>query len=229
MPRRREQHQAAITEQVMTSRKGRKVGVVGGAGAIRFQRTPGRSMWRVMRPRSSGRRLDRVSHSSLADDDVGLAEFPETADVVLVEVREDRRVDVAGGVAQSTQSGTQGLFWGDLEAGQTVVEHFGHAAGKIVGVGDRGSVLSGVEQHDAISVLDDVGVDGPGSCPLTGGEQPQEHGAPGRRHVIRTDLYVAGAHDGNSANRVVALHHFGSFAVERGDVGRVVVHHRGRC
>ena len=48
----------------------------------------------------------------LAHDDVGLAELPETTDMVLVEMGEDRRVDVAGGISEPAQPGAQGLFRG---------------------------------------------------------------------------------------------------------------------
>ncbi len=103
----------------------------------------------------------------LADRDFSTAELPETANVVLVEMREDRRVNVPGGVAEPGQSSAQSLLWRDLEASQTVVQHSCHATGEIIGVRDRCSVLSGVEKHHTISVLDDVGVDGSGACPLT--------------------------------------------------------------
>jgi hypothetical protein len=206
VPRRGEQHQAAITEQVVTSRERRKVGVVGGRWCNPVPAQPGQ----VNVPRHEAAQLGAKARQrvplDLADGDVSLAEFPETADVVLMEVRQDRRMDVSDCVAESTQSSAQDLLWRDLEAGQSVVQHFGHSAGKIIGVRDRRSVLSGVEEHYAVSVLDDVGVDGPGPCPLAGGEQPPEHGTPGRRHVIGADLYVAGAYDGDPAYCVVGIH-----------------------
>jgi hypothetical protein len=79
------------------------------------------------------------------------------------------------------------------------------------GIGDRGSVLPGVEQHHAIAVLNDVGVNGPGSGPLSRGEQPPEHRSPRRRHMVGSDLHVAGAHNRHSAYRIVDAHLFYSF------------------
>ena len=63
-------------------------------------------------------------------------QFAQTADVVLVEMRDDGGAHVTSVVAQSTQPGAQGLLRADLESGQPVVKDPGDPTRKVVGFGD---------------------------------------------------------------------------------------------
>ena len=92
--------------------------------------------------------------------------------MVLVEVGNNRGPDVANGVAEPVQPGAEGLLRADLEPGEAVVQHPCHSAGEITGIGDRGPVLPGIEQHQAVAVLHHIRVDGPGPGPAPRGGQP---------------------------------------------------------
>jgi hypothetical protein len=48
-----------------------------------------------------------------------------------------------------------------VEPGQAVVDDSGESTGKVQVVGDRGAVLSGVEDNQPFGVLDDIDVDRP--------------------------------------------------------------------
>ena len=93
-------------------------------------------------------------------------------------MRDDGGAHVTGVVAQTTEPRAQGLLGADLEPGQAVVEDPGDPTREVVGLGDRRPVLSGVEEDESVPVLDDVGIDGLGSGPGAGGEQPQGRGPP---------------------------------------------------
>ena len=202
MPGGGQQDQAAVTEQVVTRPERRQAGVADSSGSIRCQRKPGRSMWRRISPRISGSGRDSVSHSAWLT--TRLAWLSSARPPMWSWWRWERTavLDIARGVAEPAQPGGQGLGRADREPGQTAVQHPGHAAGEIAGVGDRGPVLPGIEQHQAVTVLDDVGVDGSGPGPASGGEQPPGRRPPGRRQVVRADLHLAGAHCRHPADRV---------------------------
>jgi hypothetical protein len=164
-----QQDQAAVTEQVVTCLEGSKIRV---AGQFRLNPLPaqaGQVNVPAHQPAHLRQRAGQRVPLGLADHDVGVAQLGQAADVVLVEMRKDRDPDIAGGVAEPVQPGAEGLLRADLEPGQAAVQHPGDGAGEIAGIGDRGPVLTGVEQHQAVAVLDDVGVDGQGPGPAPGG------------------------------------------------------------
>jgi hypothetical protein len=81
-------------------------------------------------PAHFGQRAGQRVPLGLADDDVGVVQLGEAADVVLVEMGDDRGLDVACGVAEPAQSGAQGLVRADLEPGEAVVQRPGQATGE---------------------------------------------------------------------------------------------------
>jgi hypothetical protein len=64
------------------------------------------------------------------------------------------------------------------------------------------AVLPGVEQDQAVAVLDEVRIDGPRRGPAPGGQQPHGDRAPASGFVIGMDLHLARAHHGHPADRV---------------------------
>jgi hypothetical protein len=87
-------------------------------------------------------------------------ELRQPADVVLVEMGQHRSSHIGEVVADGLQPGGERIAGGDVEAREAVVEDSGGAAWEVARVGDRRPVLAGVEQDDAVAVLDDMGVDG---------------------------------------------------------------------
>lgn len=88
-------------------------------------------------------------------------ELRQPADVVLVEMGQHRSSHIGEVVADGLQPGGERIAGADVEArGEAVVEDSDGAAGEVARVGDRRPVLAGVEQDDAVAVLDDMGVDG---------------------------------------------------------------------
>jgi hypothetical protein len=88
-------------------------------------------------------------------------ELRQPADVVLVEMGQHRSSHIGEVVADGLQPGGECIAGADVEArGEAVVEDSDGAAGEVARVGDRRPVLAGVEQDDAVAVLDDMGVDG---------------------------------------------------------------------
>ena len=103
------------------------VGDVRSAGD-RHGRSPGGLGQAIGRAGVMRRQDHQVRHVGSADDDVGLAQHAQAPDVVLVEVGQDRRADVARHVAEAVQSGAESLVRADLESGQPVVKHLGEPA-----------------------------------------------------------------------------------------------------
>jgi predicted enzyme related to lactoylglutathione lyase len=114
-------------------------------------------------------------------------------------------VDVADPVAERSQLSGQGLVRAYVEAGQTVVDDAGEPAREVARVCDRPAVLPGVEEHQPVAMLDDVGVDGPRLGPLLGRRQPQVGVLPGRADVLGSDLHRAGAENRHPRDRVVPI------------------------
>jgi hypothetical protein len=101
-----------------------------------------------------------------------MTQRPKSTDVILMKVGDHRSADVARGVAQLIQSGTERFARADFEAGQTVIKYPGDSSGEIIGVRNGGAILSEVKQHNAFTVLNDIDVDWPRSRPLLRSEQP---------------------------------------------------------
>jgi hypothetical protein len=108
--------------------------------------------------------------------EVRIGDLAYAADVVLVEMGDHRGGHVLGAVAEPRQAGGEGLVVADVESGEAAVDQpVGAAVGEVAGVGDRGSVLAGVEQHDPVGVLDEINVDRAAGQPLSRGEDPPVH------------------------------------------------------
>ena len=70
------------------------------------------------------------------DQQLGAGQFPQPADVVLVQVGHDRGVHVGRGVPERGELGGEGVVLADVEAGEPVVHVTGQAAGEVGVVGD---------------------------------------------------------------------------------------------
>lgn len=81
--------------------------------------------------------------------------------MVLVQVGKDRGVDIGRRVPERVELAVECLALANAESGQAVVDDSGETAGKVRVVGDRGTVLSGVEENQPFGVLDDIDVDRP--------------------------------------------------------------------
>jgi hypothetical protein len=148
------------------------------------------------------RQLGQLRPLGRGDQQVGAAQLGESAHVVLVQVGEDRGVDIGRCVAERGELGGECLLRADVESGQAIVEDAGEAAGEVGVVGDRGAVLSGVEQQQPVCVLDDIDVDRPGRQPSPRGQQPPVEGLAGAEGVLGVDLDGPGAADRHRIDRV---------------------------
>ena len=124
---------------------------------------------------------------------VGAGQLGQSADVVLVEVRQDSGIHVGRGVAERGELRGQSVMLADVEPGEPVVQVAGEAAGEVMVIGDRGAVLPGVEQDQPAGVLDDVDVDRPWRGPLPGCQQPPVHRLTAAVGVFGPDLHGPGA------------------------------------
>ena len=67
---------------------------------------------------------------------LGTGQFPQPADVVLVQVGHDRGVHVGRGVPERGELGGEGVVLDDVEAGEPVIHEAGDTAGEIGNIGD---------------------------------------------------------------------------------------------
>ena len=112
MPGGGQQDQAAVSEQVVTRPERGQVRV---AGTFRLDPAPaqaGQVDVAAHQPAQLRQRAGQRVPLGLAHDDVGVVQLGEAADVVLVEMGDDRGGDVACGVAEPVQSGAEGLVPG---------------------------------------------------------------------------------------------------------------------
>jgi hypothetical protein len=123
---------------------------------------PARPWWRrLFGRRHRNPRRGRVAEAPSARSVPRAAfELRQPADVVLVEMGQHRSSHIGEVIADGLQPGGERIAGGDVEAREAVVEDSGGAAWEVARVGDRRPVLAGVEQDDAVAVLDDMGVDG---------------------------------------------------------------------
>jgi hypothetical protein len=92
--------------------------------------------------------------------------------VILVQVGHDRGADIGRGVPERGELGGEGVLLADAETGEAIVDEPGEPAWEIGVIDNRGPVLPGIEQDEALGMLDDVGVDRPRRRPLAGRQQP---------------------------------------------------------
>ena len=167
----------------------------------------------------------------------------QPADVVLVQVGQDRGVDICRGIPERGELGGEGVLRADVEAGEPVIQVAGETAGEVVVIGDRGAVLPGVEQDQPAGVLDDVDVDRPRRRPMLRRQQPPVHRLSGPVRVFGADPNGTGADHrhrlhrsrrsgfgaGNRGQRVHGLNLFPLLAARcRGpDTTRLLISYRG--
>ena len=113
MTRSGQQDQAAVTEEVVTVLEGREAGIV---GKFELDLAPAKP-WQVdmagHQPAQLGKWARQRLPFGLAHHDVGLPDFTQASDVVLVQVGHDGRVHVADGVA-SPLSPRLSVSWGSI-------------------------------------------------------------------------------------------------------------------
>jgi hypothetical protein len=81
----------------------------------------------------------------LGDQQVGPAQLRQPTHMILVQVGQDRRVDIGRCVPERGEPRGECLLLADVEPGQAVIDDSGEPVGEIGVVGDRGTILSGVE------------------------------------------------------------------------------------
>ena len=145
-------------------------------------------MWVRSKPRASAIGRCRDRHSSAETRRSASGYLADAADVVLVEMADDGAGHVTGAVAKASEPGRQRLVLADVEPGETAIDHAVRAVGKVRRISDRGSVLSRVEQHHSVGVLDDIDVDRTAFEPASRGEDPPIHGRPASIGVLRVDV-----------------------------------------
>jgi hypothetical protein len=94
-----------------------------------------------------------------------VGDLGDAADVVLVEVGDDRGGHIGGAIAEALKPSGHRLVLVDVEGGEAPVDDPRWTVGEVVRVGDRGAVLTGVENDEALGVLDHVDVDRAGRQP----------------------------------------------------------------
>ena len=100
------------------------------------------------------------------DQQVGSLQLTKASDVILVQVGHDRGPHIGRGVPERGELGGEGVLLTDAETGDAIVDEPGEPAREIGVIGNRGPVLPGIEQDEALGMLDDVGVDRPRRRPL---------------------------------------------------------------
>jgi hypothetical protein len=92
------------------------------------------------------------------DYQVSIFQFRDPADVILMQMGQDRGVDVGRRVPEHPELGGERVLLANVETGKAIVDEPGEAAGEVRVIGDRRAVLPGVEQDESPGVLDDIGV-----------------------------------------------------------------------
>ncbi len=133
-----------------------------------------------------------------------LRQFSQASDVVLMQMREDRDPYVGDVIAAVAQLFGERCTFGDVEGGEAAVEVSRDAAREVIGVGHRPPVLTRVEEHQSLFVLDHVHVDRTRSGPTTRSVEPPQQWRAVALHVFRTDLHGSSADHRNPFDK---LHH----------------------
>jgi len=200
--RRREQEERAVPHHVQRLREGAH-----GRIARRLERDlmpPQAGDLDVLAEEAAwlGGELRQLSPFGLRDQEVRAAQLAEPTHVVLVQMRQDGRADVARRVAQRRELRGERLLLADLEPRKPVVEEARNASREVGVVGDRRPILSRVEQDEAAGVLDHVGVDRTRLGPASRGQQPPVERLPRSIRMLRMDLDGAGAKDRDRLDRI---------------------------
>lgn len=118
-------------------------------------------MWLRRKPRGSGAGLGQLCPFGGGDQQVSVFQLGDPADVIFMQMGQDRGIDVGRGIPEERELGGERVFLADVETGKTIVDEPGEAAREIRVIGDGGAVLPGVEQDKRPGVLNDVDVDRP--------------------------------------------------------------------
>jgi hypothetical protein len=153
-----QQHQRAVAHHIQRLGERRQGGIIGGlrANLVPFQ--SGQLNVAAQEAAQLRAGLGLFGPFGGRDQQVGAGQLGQPADVVLVQVRQDRCADIGGGISEGGELGGEGVLLADVEAGEPVIQVAGETAGEVGAVGDRGAVLPGVEQDQPLGVLDDVDV-----------------------------------------------------------------------
>src|SRR4051812_7640992 len=77
----------------------------------------------------------------VGDQQLGARYLADAADVVLVEMADDRMGDVGGAVTQALEAGGERLVLADVETREAAIDHAVRALGKVRRISYRRSVL----------------------------------------------------------------------------------------
>jgi hypothetical protein len=132
--------------------------------------------------------------------EVCVGDLADAADVVLVQVGDDRGGHVGGAIAEPLEARREGLVLFDLEPRETAVDEPDGTIREVARVGHRRSILAGVEQNDAVAVLDDVDVDRAACQPPSRDEDPPVHRRASPIGVLGVDVDRAGAEPGDTGD-----------------------------